>query len=86
MISVEIRINGSLIAVIHAKNMGVGAAADRGDLREYEWVSTRFPTGLDSAALSYIGVVRHGRDDGVVELARILCEAHVEAEYDEHNK
>jgi hypothetical protein len=76
VISVEIRVNGNLIAALHAVNRGeTGRYSKAGHPQcEYDWTSAEFPLHLDGPPAAHAGSVRHYRDAGAIELVRSLCE------------
>lgn len=82
MISLEIRINGSLIAVINAINRTYTVDEihpSRGPKCRYEWTSAAFPVSLSQCAETYTGVLEHFRGDGAVKLVEAICNAHAKA-------
>lgn len=76
VISVEIRVNGNLIATLHAVNRGeTGKYSKAGYPQcEYDWTSAEFPVHLDGPATTFSGSLRHYRDAGAIELVRSMCE------------
>jgi len=76
VISVEIRVNGNLIATLHAVNRGAtGKFSKAGSPQcEYEWTSAEFPLHLDGPPTAHAGALRHYRDASAIELVRAMCE------------
>lgn len=81
MITVEIKVNGSLIAAVNAINRKFTGKEHptRGPQCEYEWTSAIFPMSLSGPVETHCGKLTHHRDDGAVELIRAICAAHVKA-------
>lgn len=71
MISVEIRVNGSLISAVNAVNRG--PLDSRGRCR-YEYKGFAFPYDLSGATRSVHGFVEHVRSDGAEALVAQLCQ------------
>jgi hypothetical protein len=72
MLTVEIKVNGVLVAAINAINRG-GEAFGR---CEYEWASAEFRMQWNGPPVVHDGKLTHDRPDGCIELTRRLCEAH----------
>ena len=76
VISVEVRVNGNLIAILHAVNRGnTGRVSkDGGPQCEYDWTAGEFPLHLDGPAATHYGSLRHFRDAGALALVRDMCD------------
>lgn len=76
VISVEIRVNGNLIAALHAVNRGnTGRVSKSGHPQcEYEWTSAEFPVNLNGPPIGHTGSLRHFRDAGAIALVRDMCD------------
>lgn len=69
MLTIEIRINGNIIAVISAINT-------LGEERcQYRYTSACFPMTLGQPCTTHCGAVMHDRGAGIERLAEKLCGA-----------
>lgn len=71
MLSVEIRVNGSLIAAFAAINRG---AVDSTGRYRYEYQGVRFPVDFGPPVATN-GFIEHMRQDGAEVLVAALCRA-----------
>lgn len=76
VISVEIRVNGNLIATLHAVNRGdTGKRNKAGSPQcEYDWTGAEFPLHLNGPPVGHSGSLRHYRDAGAIQLVRDVCD------------
>lgn len=65
MMTVELKVNGHLVDVYAAINRGHATSDSESDVRLYE---------IQDSARCIIGVIRHARGDGAVELARAVLQ------------
>jgi hypothetical protein len=72
MLTVEIRINGSIIAAIEAVNRGPVTV---GGIYRYEYQGFTFPIDNSGPAHAVHGFVEHRRSDGAAKLVALLSEA-----------
>jgi hypothetical protein len=73
MMTVEMRVNGEIVAVIHAMNRrSIGVAPVK---CVYEWTGAEWPIELDAPPRSAHGKLEHYRDDGIVRLVEKLAKA-----------
>lgn len=70
MISVEVRVNGSLIAAASVVNRG----ALEGGLHEYEAQTMLFPANNDEPPVPGHFRLKHAREDGAMKLIRKVVE------------
>lgn len=69
MLTIEIRVNGNLIAAISAINV-------LGEERcQYRYTSMCFPMTIGAPCVTHRGVVMHDRGEGIERLAEKLCAA-----------
>lgn len=73
MITVEVRINGSIISVMSAVNRGyTGSGTDE---CQYEYQTVRFPEDSKGAPRVHTGFIKHKRKDGAEELVTRIIKA-----------
>jgi len=73
MLTIEIRVNGNLVAVINAHNKGY-TGTTLSECRYY-WSGAEWPMTLDAAPRSSGGDVLHERTAGILPLTEKLCRA-----------
>jgi hypothetical protein len=69
MLTIEIRVNGNIVAAISAINT-------LGEERcQYRYTSTSFPMTIGRPCVTHCGTVMHDRGEGIERLAEKLCAA-----------
>lgn len=88
MISLEVRVNGSLVATVNCINRRVTGKnhLTRGPECEYEWTSAEMPWSMSGPASSYSGTLKHYRGDGAIALMRAICAAVIKSARDSTKK
>lgn len=72
MLSVEIRINGTIIAAICACNRGL---VSTGGMYRYEYQGVTFPVDNSGPVATVHGFIQHERTRGAQALVARLCDA-----------
>jgi len=70
MLTVELRVNGSLITAIDIVNRTPGTLAED----EYSWRCVRFPLRQTESAVVQSGTVKHVRSEGAEVLVKKILE------------
>ena len=70
MLSIDIKVNGTIVAVVHAHR---GAKTKIGkNTFLYAWRSISFPLDMMQTGKAFIGEVEHDYDDGIEHLASAI--------------
>ena len=76
MLTVEIRVNGSLISAANVHNKGYASGAD--DTCNYTWDAVRFPLEIGKGPMTATGTIQHKRSEGaevlVSKLMRMIAD------------
>lgn len=73
MMSIEIKVNGSIVAIVHARNSGYLSTMD--DVCRYEWTGSEFPIEVKGDPAGFSGNLKHSRADGILELSANILRA-----------
>jgi hypothetical protein len=74
MLTIEIRVNGSLVVALTATNRGPHGVFS-GDEPTYEYQAVSFPIDNKGPCVTKHGHITHKRCDGIEALAEKLCHA-----------
>ncbi len=69
MLTVEVRVNGNIVAELQALNLGRA-----GDFVGYRYGGSVHPEGAGFAPITFSGRIHHTRDEGILTLVRIILE------------
>jgi hypothetical protein len=70
MLTIEIRVNGSLISAANVHNKGYASGTD--DTCEYTWDAVRFPLEIGTLPVVSTGKLQHKRSEGAEALVSKL--------------
>lgn len=72
MLTVEIRVNGSIVTVISAVNRGIEHLDTNQMFYRYEYQGATIPLDNKGPVESFNGFVEHIRSDGLIKLIQLL--------------